>query len=224
MTAADPGVTNPAVQAQFEIVGVTATPQTARVTIVPNTPLTGQFTLKNLSNVALSGLTATASGGPAGLTVQLTAPSQLAGNATATLGYTIDETATQATSGVVTIQVATNEGAELTILLGVSVVPLTPVLAVNPGYLDDGMVVGTQSTVSFTVVNDGGAPSGDLQVSLPTSSFMSLATPATIPSLAPGASSTVTIELSPAADLQLAQYTGTIGIGARKPGSTSPSP
>ena len=41
VTAADPGVTNPAVQAQFAIVGMTASPATANVTVVPNTPLTG---------------------------------------------------------------------------------------------------------------------------------------------------------------------------------------
>ncbi len=41
VTAGDPGVTNPPVQAQFEIVGMTASPATGNVTIVPNTPLTG---------------------------------------------------------------------------------------------------------------------------------------------------------------------------------------
>ena len=43
VTAADPGVTNPAVQAQFEIVGMSATPASGNVRIVPNTPLTGQI-------------------------------------------------------------------------------------------------------------------------------------------------------------------------------------
>ena len=136
VTAADPGVTNPAVQAQFEIVGMTASPASANVTVVPNTPLTGQFTLTNLSDVTLTGLTATASGGPAGLTVQLTPPSQIAGDGTATLAYSLDDTSTQAASGVVTIQVTTTQGAVLDILLGVSVVPLTPILAVNPGFLN----------------------------------------------------------------------------------------
>jgi hypothetical protein len=75
LTAADPGVTNPAVQAQFTIIGMTASPASANVTVVPNTPLTGTFTLTNLSDTTLSGLTATASGGPADLTVQFTTPS-----------------------------------------------------------------------------------------------------------------------------------------------------
>ncbi len=222
VTAADPGVTNPAVQAQFEIVGMTATPANANVSVVPNTPLTGQFTLTNLSDVTLSGLTATASGGPAGLTVQLTPPSQITGEGTATLAYSLDDTGTQAASGVVTIQVNTTQGAVLDILLGVSLAPLTPLLATNPGYLDSGMVVGDQALISFTVVNHGGSPSGDLQVSLPTTPYMTLASPATIPSLAPGASSTVTVELSPASSLPLGQYTGTIGVGGTLTGISVP--
>ena len=71
---------------------MTASPATANVTVVPNTPLTGTFTLTNLSSTTLTGLTATASGGPAGLTVQLTPPGQIAGNGTATLAYSLDDT------------------------------------------------------------------------------------------------------------------------------------
>ncbi len=179
---------------------------------MPNTPFTGQFTLTNLSDVVLTDLTATAIGGPASLTVQLTPPDQIAANGTGTLAYTLDETSTQATSGALTIQVTTSQGAVLDIPLGVSVVPLTPMLAVNPGSLSTGMLVGSQTLVSFTVVNNGGAPSGDLQVLLPTTSYMSLASPGDDPVAGPGASSTVTLELNPAADLPLEQYTGTIAV------------
>ena len=220
--AAEPSVTNPAVQAQFEIVGMTASPASANVHVVPNTPLTGQFTLTNLSNVTLTGLTATARGGPAGLSVQLTAPSQIAGDGTATLAYSLNSTSAQAASGVVTIHVTTTQGAVLDILLEVTVLPLRPALAANPGFLNSGMVVGAQRLISFTVVNNGGAPSGELQVSLPQTSYLSLASPATIPSLAPGVSSTVTIELTPASNLPLEEYIGTIGIGGAQTGISVP--
>jgi CARDB/Carboxypeptidase regulatory-like domain len=222
VAAADPGETNPPAQASFTIVGMTATPATGNVKVVPNTPLTGQFTLTDLSSTPLTGITVTASGGPAGLTVQLTPPSQIAGNGTATLGYSLDATSSQPLTGVVTIHVTSNEGAVLTILLEVTVLPLTPSLATNPGFLDAGMLVGAQSLVSFTITNNGGAPSGDLQVSLPATPYLSLASPAVIPSLAPGASSTVTVQLSPAADLPLEQYTGMIGIGNSQTGISVP--
>ena len=174
VTAADPGVTNPAVQAQFEIVGMSASPATGNVTVVPDTPLTGTFTLTNLSDVTLTGLTATYSGAPSGMTVQLTVPSEIAGDGTATLSYTLNDTSTQGASGVVTIALTTTQGAVLDLLVGVSVDPLKPVLAANPGYLDTGMVVGGQTLVSFTVVNNGGAPSGTLRGHLPSTSYMTL--------------------------------------------------
>lgn len=220
--AADPGVANPVPQAQFEIVGISATPATANVQIVPNTPLTGQFTLTNLSNVDLTGLTATASGGPAGVNVHLTAPSQIAGSGTATLGYSLDTAIAQAANGVVTIHVTTNEGAVHDILLEVTVLPLVPSLSANPGFLNAGMLVGAQSLLTFTVVNNGSTPSGNLQVSLPTTSYLSLASPANIPSSAPGASSTVTVELSPPANLPLQQYTGALAISNGQTGISVP--
>ena len=74
VTAADPGVTNPAVQAQFAIVGMTAFPGHREGDGRSQHAADGHFTLTNLSDVTFSGLTATASGGPAGLTVQLTPP------------------------------------------------------------------------------------------------------------------------------------------------------
>jgi RHS repeat-associated protein len=122
----------------------------------------------------------------------------------------------------VTIHVATDQGAVLDIPLGVSVLPLTPVLATNPGSLNTGMVVGAQSFITFAVVNSGGAPSGDLQVSLPATSYLSLASPAVIPSLAPGASYTVSLELSPPSNLPLAEYQGTIAVSNASTGLSVP--
>ena len=222
LTASAPGVTSLAIQSEFEIIGLTATPANGNLKIVPNTPLTGTITLTDLSGVALTSLTATSSGGPAGLNVQLTPPSMIAGNGTATLTYSLDTTSTLAANGVVTIHVATAQGAVLDIPLGVSVAPLAPILATTPGYLNSGMVVGTQTLVTFTVVNNGGSPTGNLQVSLPNTPYMTLASPAMIASLAPGASSQVTVELSPAANLPLLQYTGTIAINSALTGTSLP--
>ena len=74
-------------------------------------------------------------------------------------------------------------------------------LAAQPGTLIDGMLVGSQTLVNFNVVNNGGAASGPLQVLVPQASFLSLSSPATIGSLAPGQSTTVTLQLLPGTDL-----------------------
>ncbi len=67
-----------------------------------------------------------------------------------------------------------------------------------------------------------GHPAATSRSALPNTSYMSLASPATIPSLAPGASSTVTLELSPAANLPLEEYTGTIAVSGSQTGISVP--
>ncbi len=94
----------------------------------------------------------------------------------------------------------------------ITVAPLVPVLAAQPGTLVDGMLVGSQTLVNFNVVNHGGAASGPLQILVPQASFLSLSSPATIASLAPGQSTPVTLQLVPGADLPLGSYTGTISM------------
>ena len=110
----------------------------------------------------------------------------------------------------------------LDIPVNVNVVALTPQLTANPSFLNTGMVVGTQTSLSFQVTNIGGAPSGDLQVLLPTASFLSLASSPVIPSLAPGASSTVTLELDPASSTPLGPYSGTIVLNSEDASLTMP--
>ena len=147
VAAADPDVTNPAAEAQFAIVGMSASPAGATLQVVPGTPLTGQFTLTDLSATPLTGLTATTQGGPAGLSVQLSVSPTLAGSGQTALSYTM--TAVSATtSGSMVLQVASAEGAVLDIPVNVTVVPATPRLLANPGSLDTGMLVGSQTLVS----------------------------------------------------------------------------
>jgi hypothetical protein len=144
------------VQVEFSIVGMTASPAFDTLEVVPNTPLTGQFTLTDLSATPLTGITAAAQGGPAGLVVQLTSPSQISGNGTATLAYALRANSSSV-SGPVVFHVTSAEGAVFDIPINIDVIPATPELVSNPGYLDTGMLVGTQSLVTITVVNDGGS-------------------------------------------------------------------
>ena len=127
-----------------------------------------------------------------------------------------------ARSGTIDIHITTDQGAVLDIPVNVNIIALTPQLTANPSFLNTGMVVGTQTSLSFQVTNIGGAPSGDLQVLLPTASFLSLASSPVISSLAPGASSTVTLELDPASSTPLGPYSGTIVLNSEDASLTMP--
>jgi len=219
-----PGATSAATQTTFQIVGMTATPSSiGTLRVVPNTPITGTFTLNNLSNTPLTGLSATVIDAASDLTVNLTPPSNLSSSGQGTLSYSITSSgANGAESSAFYIQVTSNEGAIIDIPVAVNVVPVTPQLVANPGYLNVGMLVGGQTLVSFQVTNTGGAPTGNIQVSLPSASYLSLASPATLSSLAPGASATITLLLSPAADLALEQYTGNVALNFNGGGVSVP--
>ena len=74
------------------------------------------------------------------------------------------------------------------------------------------MKVGAQTFVSFEVVNEGGTPSGPITISLPSVPWMNLVTPSPLVGLAPGGTNTVTLQLTPPADMNLGNYDGTIGL------------
>jgi hypothetical protein len=221
ITAGYPGAPLGTTQAQFQIVGISATPPNATLQVVPDTPLTGQFTLTNMTDAPLSGITATAESGPAGLSVQLNTPQTLWPSGQATLSYSFTATGAAGT-GVVVIHITSSEGAVCDIPVAVQILSLSPQLSANPGFLNTGMVVGQQTLVSFQVTNGGGAPSGPISVLLPNASFLSLASAATMPSLASGASTTITVALTPAATLALQQYTGTIAVNYAGTGLSVP--
>ena len=214
VAAALPAVVADVIQTQFELVGMSANPSSLSLQVFPGTPLTGTVEVDNLGSVALSGLTVAVLGAPANVTVDTSLSSSgLAGSGNVTLGYTITAADALTQLGNLQLVVTSTEGATVSIPLALKVIPLTPELTSNPGSLLQGVVVGQQKVVSFVVSNLGGVPSGDLQVQLPTGiPWLALASPSTIPSLAPGALTTVTLTLTPPSGTPLAPFQGTIAL------------
>jgi subtilisin family serine protease len=190
---------------------LTADPSLPDLRVVPGVPLTAQAALSNLGTTPLTGITATVSGAPANLSVQVSPPSSLPGSGSAPIQFTLQAADDSVRQGTVTIHLTSAEGASADLVFNVTVTSQAAALVANPGYLDVGMVRGSQRTISFTVSNLGGSPTGDLQIELPAQdAWLSLLSQASIPSLGPGASATVTLGLNPAADLPLGIYGGSL--------------
>jgi hypothetical protein len=221
--AADhPAVTQDTIQASFTLVGMSATPGRLFPQLAPGTPLSGEIDLANLSDVPLTGLTATVINAPANVSAQLNVGPTLAANGTLKLNYTLTAQDASIRQAQLRFHLTSTEGAVFDIPVNLTVIPLTPQLAANPGSLQAGMVRGRQVVFPFQVTNIGGAPSGDLQVLLPSIPWLALASSATIPSLAPGQQTTVTLTLTPAADLPLDRYGGTIVLRGTRTGLVIP--
>ena len=91
---------------------------------------------------------------------------------------------------------------------------LTPKLVIDSKKLTGGMLRGAQKFVEFEISNEGSAATGDIDVLLPDAPWLSLTSPGKVSSLAPSESKTITLQLTPDADLDLVKHTGRLFLDA----------
>lgn len=213
--AAHPTVAENVVQGRFELVGMRAEPGGAALRIIPGSPLAGSINLRNLGDVDLTGLSVTVLDAPPN--VVLTADldgDRLPGHGVARLSYTalaVDASVSRASAR---LRVTSAEGASTDLVFELRVERLAPRLVADEGPLIVGVVRGRQRVVSLQVRNLGGAATGPLRALLPSADlpWLGLASGTTIPSLAPGQSTAVTLTVTPPSDAPLGRYEGTIAL------------
>ena len=181
-------------------------------------PVDGSFLLRNLSNLPLTNLQTTVTDASGNYELTLHAPTELAANATGVeVNYTLLPKKTSRTSNwdPVNIQMTTAEGASYTVTLYCYTNVHTPKLTVNQTSINTTATKGVSRTYPLLVTNTGIAETGKISISLPSGfgDFISLATPAEMPSLATGDTATVMLRFNPSADydVNLIQR-GSIGI------------
>jgi hypothetical protein len=213
VSAAAPGITDAPAQDHFTILGMSLNPASLKLSIIEGNGSSGSVDIENVSEVPLTGLTATPNGVAANLSVKADlSTNYLAGEASVTLSCTVSAQDASIRQSSFTIHLTSAEGAALDFPVAVIVQPLLPRLASAPAQLGASMLRGSQAIVQFSVMNLGGAVSGPLTVNLPQVPWLSLASTNPLPSLDPGASNNVTLLLTPAADLALGPYTGTLTV------------
>ena len=181
--------------------------------IVEGTTFNGQVKLQNLSNVGLSGLTASIIDAPSNWTVEVTSQkTSLAGNEEITLNYNITVPDDSLLYDQLQIRLNTTEGVTATLPVTVNVEQILPRLVADTSSLQASMLRGGQTLIEFTVTNQGGIASGELDVLLPEAPWLKLASPVEIPSLNPGESAKVSLLLQPSATQELTVYNGDLVI------------
>ena len=196
----------------LKVSNLVATPDQIPVTLNPTIAVQGQVQLGNLSGGPLTGIKATIENAQANLSIQVTPPSSVNSLAVQTASYTItasDESILQSTP---IIHFTTNEGEDVRVTLNVSVTPRRPQLTASPGVFTGGMTRGKQNTLEVRVTNTGSVVATGLTVSVPNANWLSLSSPATIGNLAPGATTTISLLLTPSPTLALGPYTGNIAL------------
>ncbi len=212
IAAALPGVANPPTQDTFTLIGMSIAP-VGLVDMIEGGSVSNATRIDNLSEVSLSGLNVVVVTNQPNLNVSVNlGTNALGGFGSATLGFVITAIDASILQSPVVLRVTSAEGAlaELTIIVRVE--PLLPRLVANPTSLQSAMQRGAQKPIAFTVLNQGGIATGPLQVVPPSVPWLSLASSNQLPPLAPGSNTVVTVLLTPASDLPLGDYNGTLVV------------
>lgn len=212
VAAAHPDVPQDVPQDDFELIGLRAEPAALELRLAVGQPVSGQIEIRNSSEIALSGITAVAQTAATNIATNLQGPASLAPGETGLLQYTLTANTAAFSRARVLFRLGSTQGAVLDVPVTLSVLPAAAQLVINPGVLETGMVRGTQKIVECDLTNLGSAQTGALEVQLPVLPWLTLASPATIPSLPPGASTRLVFQLLPGTDLPLNLYTGNIAV------------
>ncbi|MCB1126245.1 MAG: hypothetical protein KDM81_07100, partial [Verrucomicrobiae bacterium] len=213
--AAHPGVDVADVQDSFTLIGMRLDPTQRSFTVIEEGSSSGSIRVMNLSPIPITGLAVEVVEKPDNMTVETTLGSTtLPGVGEVALNYTVSALDATIHGGLVRLRISSNEGAGGKVLFGVTVEALRPKLVARPSSLQAGVLRGKSRALEFSVSNEGGRESGTLNVALPDVPWMSLASVNPIPSLQPGQSNIVTLQLTPSADLPLGLYTGNLAIAS----------
>lgn len=204
-------------QTSFDIYGLRSLSGNQAIwEILENEQKNGEIEISNPGNIPLTGLKTTIISNPAaGTQLVFEALSDLAAGGTAKLKYTL--TGTIASTGTqydqIKFQVTTHEGATLDITGYYYCRSPRASLKANLSSIQTTMAKGETRTYPFTITNTGKGASGKINVVIPAASWLSLATPAEVPSLNYGESATVILQLTPTDDMAAHTFvTGTIGV------------
>ena len=197
-----PGENISAQQGTFNVYGISrTTTEYIKHEMYEADVVTGTIKVKNMSSLPQTKLKAACEPNEQ-YDVTFSGDTELAGGGTAEINYTIKPLSLSKTKewDRLTFNITTAEGASLCVVTYNCTRKHTPNLVVSTNSINTTVTKGKVRTYPIVLTNTGIAETGKITVSLPAalSDFISLATPATMPSLATGDSATVMLKFNAA--------------------------
>lgn len=197
-----PGENISAQQGTFNVYGISrTTTEYIKHEMYEGDVVSGTIKVKNMSSLPQHNLKATCEKNEQ-YDVTFSGDTELAGGGTAEISYSIKPLSLSKTKewDRLTFNIATAEGASLSVVTYNYTRKHTPNLVVSTNSINTTVTKGKVRTYPIVLTNTGIAETGKITVSLPAalSDFISLATPATMPSLATGDSATVMLKFNAA--------------------------
>ncbi len=213
VAAAPPHVSQDIPQDQFSLFTMVASPVSQSLVLYPGTPRSGQITLRNPGDLAITGLGASVENLPSGVTLNLTLSEPfIPANGVTTVDWTLEATEEVAQMVQIDAVFTSSQGNSKRVPFYTTVAPNRPNLVASPNPMVSEMLRGEQTIIEVLVTNVGGAVAQDIEVLLPPVDWLQLGIDDSLPDLAPGASATVILHLLPAEDQVLGTYEGSISI------------
>lgn len=197
-----PGENISAQQGSFNVYGISrTTTEYIKHEMYEGDVVSGTVKVKNMSSLPQHNMKATCEKNEQ-YEVTFSGDTELAGGGTAEISYTIKPLSLSKTKewDRLTFNISTAEGASLSVVTYNYTRKHTPNLVVSTNSINTTVTKGKVRTYPIVLTNTGIAETGKITVSLPAalSDFISLATPATMPSLATGDSATVMLKFNAA--------------------------
>ena len=197
-----PGENISAQQGTFAVYGISrTTTEYIKHEMYEGDVVSGTIKVKNMSSLPQHSLKATCEPNEQ-YEVTFGGDTELAGGGTAEISYTIKPLSLSKSKewDRLTFNITTAEGASLSVVTYNYTRKHTPNLVVSTNSINTTVTKGKVRTYPIVLTNTGIAETGKITVSLPAalSDFISLATPATMPSLATGDSATVMLKFNAA--------------------------
>jgi hypothetical protein len=216
ISAGHPGAAMPPAQDEFRLLGMALAPLPT-MTVAEGESTTAEVLVANRTDLPLTGLVTEIVTAHPSLSVSATLTTNtLVGSGNVTLRIQVTAVDTSAVESNVSIRIRSAEGAEGLLTTRVRQLIRVPRLVATPVAITAAMVRGRQTPVAFSIRNDGGLDTGPLSIAIPSSPWLSLSSPALLQSLPPGSNATVTLLLTPGADLPLGNYSSAIAFNSER--------
>lgn len=211
-----PGVAATEEQTSFDIYGLKRSSSGYIVwEVLTNEPTTGEIELVNPGNLPLTNLVTTVLSDSTGWQLSFDPIPLIGAGAKVPLTFRLNGLRASTSTGYEPIQihVASAEGAELDLTAYYYCRSAQASLQSNISTIQTTMTKGSTRTYQFTVKNVGKGATGKISVLIPKNNWLSLLTPAELPSMTTGQSTTVTLQFAPGEDMPVnVPVTGTIGV------------
>lgn len=197
--ATHPTVTDKPIQAGFTIFGLSFDPGSVNLRMSKNSSFSMPIILKNLGEAALTGLNYVLNGGT-GITGSLNlvgTATTLDGGRNTSLTMTLDAALGAPDASSATITVTSDQGITRTMDVNIALLEALPTISTDPLFIETGVNRNSSKVVTFKLKNVGYAPLQNIVIQPPALPWIGLLSNTTLPDLAPGASTDISVNFRP---------------------------